>query len=131
MVFTLFTLDDFIDYSSFAYLISFFRRHEKSRSGFHWERPLRNISERDDFFVTSLRRLNYISKKMSLLWHLYKTSQKHLKKDVFCVTFSKLFEHISKKTSIPWRLWDILKISLASICDISKIPYKNGFVWFP
>ena len=30
MVFTLFALDDFFYYSSFAYLISFFRRHEIS-----------------------------------------------------------------------------------------------------
>ena len=72
----------------------------------------RDISEtsqthlkRDDFFVTSLRRLKNISKKMSFLY--------------------------SKKMPFLWRLCDVSKTSLAGICDFSKIPHKNGFVWFP
>ena len=41
--------------------------------------------KRDVFFVTSLRRLKYISKKM-FFCDVFKTSQAYLKKDVFSVT---------------------------------------------
>ena len=61
---------------------------EISQTDLHWEKHLKDLSEtsqkrrlfwdvfktsqihlkKDAFFVTSLRRLNYISKKMSFLW---------------------------------------------------------------
>ena len=63
---------------------------ERSQSDLHWERYLRDLSEtsqkrclfcdvfktsqihlkKDVFFVTSLRRLKNISKKMSFVWRL-------------------------------------------------------------
>ena len=60
--------------------------------------------KRDVFFVTSLRRLKYVSKKMSFC-DVFKTSQIHLK-NIFILS----------------------KISLESICDYSKIFHKSGFV---
>ena len=46
---------------------------ERFQSDLHWEKCLRTSQKhlkRDVFFVTSLRRLKYISKKMSFLWRL-------------------------------------------------------------
>ena len=83
--------------------------------------PLRDILEtsqkhlkRDVFFVTSLKRLKYISKKISFC-DVFKTSEIHLKKDVFCVTSLRRLEHISKKMSFPLPLWDVSKTSLVVV----------------
>ena len=109
--------------------------------------------KRDIFFKTSLRRLKYISKKVSFLWRLWdvsNTSQKtclffdvfktsqihlkkdvfqiHLKKDVFQVTSLRHLNHISKKMFILSCLSCVSKINLESICDYSKISHKNGLV---
>ena len=54
MVFTLFTLDDFIDYSSFAYSISFFRRHEMSL------RNLDQVSIGRDLLETSQKEMTFL-----------------------------------------------------------------------
>ena len=81
------------------------------------ERDISKISQKhlkeDVFFETSLRRLKYISKKMSFLWRLQNvsnTSQKrcfsgnvltlsqaHLKKDVYSVTSLICLKNISWK----------------------------------
>ena len=53
MVFTLFALDDFIDYSSFAYLISSFRRHEVSL------RNLNQIAIEGDLLETSQKEIAF------------------------------------------------------------------------
>ena len=91
------------------------------------ERYLRDLSETSQkrcFFVTSLRRLKYISKRC-FFCDAFKTSQKHLKKDVFCVTSLRRLAHISKKMPFPWRLWDVSKTSLASIFGFSKIHHTK------
>ena len=71
---------------------------EMSQSNLHWERHLKNLSQtsqkrrifcdvfktsqihlkKDVFFVTSLRRLKYISKKMFILWLLWYVSKIYL-----------------------------------------------------
>ena len=51
--------------------------------------------KRDVFFVTSLRRLKYISKKM-FFCDVFKTSQAYLKKDVFSVTSLRRLKNISR-----------------------------------
>ena len=61
---------------------------------------------------------------------VFKRSQKYLKKDIFFVMSLRRLENILKKMSFPWRLWDVLKTSLGSTCDFSKIAHKNDFVWF-
>ena len=46
---------------------------EMSQRDLHWERNLKDLSktsQKDVVFVTSLRHLKYISKKMSFLWRL-------------------------------------------------------------
>ena len=46
---------------------------EMSQTDLHWERNLKDLSktsQKDVVFVTSLRHLKYISKKMSFLWRL-------------------------------------------------------------
>ena len=55
----------------------------------------------DDFSVTSLRHLKYISKKC-LLWNIFKTSEIHISNDVFSVrlTSSRHLKYILKKTSM-------------------------------
>ena len=96
----------------------------------------RDISEtsqkhlkRDHFFETSLRRLKYISKKMSFLWRLqdvsetsqkrnllydvFKASQAYLEKDVFSVTSLRHLKNISRRY-----LW------------FFKNTPQDGFVWF-
>ena len=81
-----------------------------SQSDFHWERYLRDPSETSQkifFFVTSLRRLKYISERC-LLCDVFKTSQKHLKKMFF-----------------PWCLWNVWKTSVAGVFGFSKIRHKN------
>ena len=114
------------------------------------QRLLRNISKemtvmtKDDkrgdvFYVTSLRRLEHISKRC-LFREVSETSQKHLKRDdrddkrwqkrwCFLCDVFKTSRTYLKKMSIPWRLWDVSKIYLTSICDFLKIPHENGFVW--
>ena len=117
------------------------------------QRPLRNISKetsqihlkKDGFFETFLRRLKYISKKMSFC-DVSKTSQIYIKKDVIFVTWP--FYHVSntshkrcfsgdvfkasqtylKKMFVLWRLWYVPKIYL-SICDYSKIHAKMVSCW--
>ena len=74
-------------------------------------RRLKCISKKMFFCVTSLRRLKNISKKM--LCDVFKTSQAYL-----------------KKMSFPWRLWDVSKTSLASIFGFSKIRHNNDSTWF-
>ena len=89
---------------------------ETSQLDLHWERHLRDLLEtsqirwifcdvfktshihlkKDDFSVTSLRRLKNISKEMSLC-HVFKTSRAYLKKDVFSVTPLKRLKNISRK----------------------------------
>ena len=90
---------------------------ERSQSDLHWGRHLRDLLE--------------TSQIRWLFCDAFKTSKKNLKNDVFCMTSSRHLEHIWKKISVPWRLGDVLKTSLASICDFSKIPHKTDFVWFP
>ena len=71
---------------------------EMSQSNLHWERHLKNLSQtsqkrrifcdvfktsqihlkKDVFFVTSLRRLKYTSKKMFILWLLWYVSKIYL-----------------------------------------------------
>ena len=63
---------------------------ERSQSDLHWEKHLRDLSER--------------SQKRRLFWDVFKTSQIHLKKDVFFVTSVRRLRNISKKTSFVWRL---------------------------
>ena len=106
---------------------------EMSQTDLHWERHLKDLSEtsqkrclfcdafitpqihlkKDVFFVTSLRRFKYISKKMSFLWRLYhasntshkrcfsgdviRTSQTCLKKDVYSLTSLICLKNISWK----------------------------------
>ena len=89
---------------------------ERSQSDLHWERH----------FIGLLKTFQ----SRWLFCDVFKTSQKHLKKNIFYMTSLMRLENISKKMSIPWRLWDISKTSLASICNFSKIPWKNDFVWF-
>ena len=72
MVFTLFALDDFFYYSSFAYLISFCRRHEISL------RNLNHIAIEGNLLETSQKEIAFCN--------VLKTSQIHLKKDVSIVT---------------------------------------------
>ena len=115
-----------------------------SQTDLHWERHLKDLSEtsqkrrlfwdvfktsqihlkKDVFFVTSLRRLRYVSKKMSFLWALkdvsdtsqkicfsgdvFEASQTYLRKDVYSLTsliclknmswkYLQLFKNITKK----------------------------------
>ena len=83
--------------------------------------PLRETSQRlsqkylkrDDFFVTSLKRLKYIS-KIFLFCDVLKTSWAYLKKDVYSLTSLRRLKNISRKF-----LW------------FSKIAHKSDFVWFP
>ena len=63
----------------------------------------RDISEtsqkhlkRDVFFVTSLRRLKYISNRC-FLFDVFKTSRAYLKKDVFSVTSLRRLKNVSRK----------------------------------
>ena len=130
MVFTLFALDDFFYYSSCAYLISFFRRHEM------YMRNLNQVSIEGDLLETSQKEMAFCN--------VLKTSQIHLKKDVSTVTSLRRLRNILKRcllcdvfktfrTHLKKDVYSVtslghLKISLASICDISKIPHKNGFV---
>ena len=95
-------------------------RYEMSLRDFNQISIERDISKtspkylkRDGFFVTSLRSLKYISKKMSFLWRLsnvsktsqkrcllcdvFKTSRTYFKKDVFSVTCLRLLKNISRK----------------------------------
>ena len=55
---------------------------ERSQSDFHWDRHLRDLLEKrlkkDVFCVTSLRRLEHISKKMSFPWRLWDVSKTSL-----------------------------------------------------
>ena len=88
-----------------------------------WESSIRSTL-RETF-----RDLLETSQKRWLFCDVFKTSQIHLKKDVFCVTSLRRLNNISKKNSFPERPQKYL--SLASICDFSKIPHKNDFVWFP
>ena len=93
---------------------------ERSQSDLHWEREISETSQkhlkRDLFFVTYLRRLKSISKKISFVWcDVFKTSQAYIRKGM----------------SFPWRLWDVSKRSLTSIFGFSKIRHKNDLVWFP
>ena len=64
-----------------------------------FQRPLRNISK-DVFFVTSLRYLKYMSKKMSFFFFkdVFKTSQKHLSQ--VCFVFQK---YVTKTISCDLR----------------------------
>ena len=72
------------------------------------ERDISEISQKhikmENFFVKSLRRLKFISKrstkyisKRCLFCDVFKTSQKHLKIDAFCVTSLRCLEHISER----------------------------------
>ena len=68
---------------------------ERSQTDLHWERHLWDFlqaSQRKWLFLTSLRRLKYISRKMPFC-DVFKTSQKFLKKYVFSVTSKK---HLSQ-----------------------------------
>ena len=71
----------------------------------------------DEFSMTSLRRLQYISKMMSFLWI-------HLKYHVFDVTSLRCLKYILKTISILWRLWDVSKIPFENIYVVSKTPKK-------
>ena len=87
------------------------------------QRPLRNISK-DIFFERSLRRLKYISKKMSFC-DLFKTSQIHLKKDVFYVTSLRHLKNSQKDDSVT-SLIRLKNISWKYLWIFKNIPQK----WF-
>ena len=108
----------------------------------------RDISEasykhlkRYDFFVTSLRRLKYISKKMYFLWHLYnvsktsqkrcllydifKTSRAYLIKDVFSVTFLRRLKSTSSRY-----LWFLKKNTQEMKRFLVAVHrYQSGLPW--
>ena len=63
---------------------------EVSQSGLHWERYLRDLSER--------------SQKRCLFCDVFRTSQIHVKKDFFFVTSLRRLKNISKKMYFVWRL---------------------------
>ena len=119
---------------------------DMSQTNLHWERHLKDLSEtsqkrhlfwevfktsqihlkKDVVFVTSLRRLKYISKKM-FFWDIFKQMQ--LKKDVFQVTSLRRLKHISKKF-ILWRLWYVWKIySLKVFVTIQQYHTKMVSCW--
>ena len=60
----------------------------------------------------------------------FKQGHSILSYSVFVKPLRRL-KDISRKMTILWHLWDVSKTSFASICDFSKIPHKNDFVWFP
>ena len=102
------------------------------------DRDISNTSQkhfkRGVFFVTSLRRLKYISKR-TFFCDVFKTSQIHLIKYVFFVMSLRLL----RKHLIKCIFCDVFKTSQIHlkkcllcdvsecICDCSKISHKNGF----
>ena len=86
-----------------------------------------------NFFVTSLRRLEDLSKKM-FFCDFFKTAQKHLIKDVFCGTSLRRLEHISEKCLFREISETSQKHLLQVFVIFQKYPnfyFKNGFVFFP
>ena len=70
--------------------------------------------KRDVSFVTSLRHLKYISKKLSFC-EVFKTSQIHLKNNVFFVTSLRRLRHISRKDAsfgTPLRRFKYISIKM-------------------
>ena len=92
------------------------------------QRPLRKISKETSFFVTSLRHLKYISKKMSFC-DGFKTSQMHLKKDVFHITSLSHLKHISKKCLFCGASDTSQKYLLEVFVTIQKYPTKVVSCW--
>ena len=97
------------------------------------QRPLGNISKEMFFFVTSLRRLKYISKKMSFPWRLWDVSktlsqvflvfQKYVTKTISCDFRSVIT--ISDKIDVgPWETlwkWNVLWeqcIDINQVCPV-------------
>ena len=95
----------------------------RSQSDLYWESHFRDLLETSQkrwCYVTSWRRLKYISQKMFFLWRLQE-SQKHLKKDVFCGTSLRRLENISKNMSFPWRLWgDTIQLHLSQVFAVFR-----------
>ena len=83
-----------------------------------FQRPLKNISKEIIFFMTSSRRLKYISKKMSFLWRPHLLSLKN----------------ILKKMSFLWRLQDVSNISQKDVYSVTcprRIKNRSRkYLWF-
>ena len=86
----------------------------ETQSDLHWERNLIELLETSrNFFVTSLKRLKYISKKMS--FDAFKTSRAYLKRDIFSKTSLRRRKNISRKC-----LWFLKNTPEKWFCVIFK-----------